>query len=53
MIAIADIYDVERTNNLIGIREKRAYGWFRCFTEEEALELVLKLATELGLCVED
>lgn len=48
-----DVYDVERYNGFIRVTEKRPFGWYRCFTEEEALELVLKLATELGVSVED
>ena len=50
-----DVYVVEPKDKdgMIRIREKRAYGWMRCFTEDEALELVMKLADELGLRVEE
>jgi hypothetical protein len=46
VIATADdgeVYDVDIMINMVRIREKRAYGWLRCFTEEEIVELLVKL----------
>lgn len=37
-----DFYDVEEYNGFIRVAEKRPYGWYRCFTEEEVVELLLK-----------
>lgn len=44
MIATSeDIYDVELDGQFIRVTEKRAWGWYRCFTEEEIAELLVKL----------
>ena len=46
MIATAEdgeVYDVEIFIDMVRIAEKRAYGWYRCFTEEEIVELLVKL----------
>lgn len=53
LATVSDLFDVDHPGNLIRVRETKAYGRVMCFTEEEALELLLKLATELGVCVED
>jgi hypothetical protein len=38
-----EVYDVDIFIDMVRITEKRAYGWFRCFTEEEIVELLVKL----------
>jgi hypothetical protein len=38
-----DTYDIKRDGNFIRVTEKRDWGWYRCFSLNEAFELATKL----------